>query len=88
MNYSDFLFYKYRDNVIMVTKFRKQISIDYGLDRDDITRLVNRILDYQKEKYGDVLDGSFYEHTMEELERINLLARTRKHNLKKYKERR
>ena len=88
MNYMDFLFYKYRDNVIMVTKFRQQICRDYGLDRDDANRLCNRIFDYQKEKYGDVLDGTFYEHTMEELKRINLLARTRRNNQKRYKERR
>lgn len=88
MNYEDFLFYKYRDNVIMVTKFKQQINKDYGLDSDDTTRLINRIFDYQKSRYGDVLDGTIYEYTKEELNRIRLNAVARRHHNRKYRERR
>ena len=79
MNYGDFLFYKYRDNVIMVIQFRKEISRDYGLDRDDTTRLVNRILDYQKKTYGDVLDATFYELSKEAKERLRIRAVARRY---------
>lgn len=79
MNYGEFLFYKYRDSVIMVTQFRKEISRDYGLDSDDITRLVNRILDYQKKIYGDVLDATFYELSKEAKERLRVRALARRY---------
>ena len=74
MNYGDFLFYKCRDNIIMVTQFRKEISRDYGLNRDDSTRLVNRILDYQKKTYGDVLDATYYDLSKESKERLRIRA--------------
>lgn len=82
MDYSELLFYKYRDNVIMVTKFRKQISKDYGLSKDDTTRLVNRILDYQKKKYGDVLDAVYYELCREDYDKLRIRALARKYHRK------
>lgn len=87
MDYADFLYYKYRDNVIMVTKFREQIHRDYGLSKDDTTRLVNRIFDYQKQKYGDVLDATYYELSKEIKEKLRIRAVARRY-YRRNKERR
>ena len=89
MDIEEFIFIRYRDNVILVSDFRSRMFKDFGLMKDDSIRVINRIFDYQRKEYGDILDTNSYQwYTKEELRKIGINAQSRRHRKKLYNERR
>lgn len=89
MDISLLLFEMYKDSIIYYKPFEKRIKKDYGLDTDTIKRLVNKMWDYQKNKYGETLTGEAVGfETREELLKRSIKERVRKNSLKRYRERR
>lgn len=88
MDMEEFIFIRYKDNVIIVSDMCKKLYNDFGFLRDDSIRVINRIFDYQRNRYGDILDmdrtKTYY--SMEELHKMGYNARIRKyHKLRKEK---
>ena len=81
MDIEEFIFIRYRDNVIIVSDMLQKLYHDFGFMRDDSIKVINRIYDYQREKYGDILDmdRSKVFYSMEELHKMNYNARIRKY---------
>ena len=86
MNIEEFVFNTYKKQVVYYTKFKKKMIEQYKMNEDQIKRLANRIWDYQKEKYGDVLDLQFESKNKEEYQKLSMTARARKNNKKRYRE--
>lgn len=89
MDIEEFIFIRYRDNVILVSEFCSKMYKDFGLMKDDTIKVINRIFDYQRKEYGDILDCNYYvSHTKEELRQMSIKANQRRASLRRYKERR
>lgn len=89
MDIEEFIFIRYRDNVIIISDIVNKLYKDFGLMRDDIIRCINRIYDYQRKKYGDILDCNNYtEHSKEEKMYLSDKARQRRNAKRRYLERR
>lgn len=88
MDKEEFIYLTYKDNVIKVKAFKEILKNTYHIIGDNATRIINRIFDYQKARYGDLLNNDNIWYTREELERIGIFARTRRHNKRVYQERR
>lgn len=89
MDIEEFIFIRYRDNVIIVRELCNKLYKDFGLMRDDSIRCINRIYDYQRERYGDILDCNNYtDHSKEEKRDLSDKARQRRNAKRRYLERR
>lgn len=89
MDIEEFIYIRYRDNVILVSDFCTKMYKDFGLLKDDTIRVINRIFDYQRARYGDILDcNNFTEHTLEEKRQMSIKACQRRAAKRRYNERR
>lgn len=72
------LFVKYRDTILNDQK-SYEIKRRYKLSSDNYAILNNKIIEYQKNKYGDILYNTGYEfYNQEELAEISHKAYLRK----------
>lgn len=89
MDIEEFIFIRYRDNVIIVRDMVDKLYNDFGLLKDDSIRVINRIFDYQRIRYGDILDCNDYvEHSIEEKRQMSIKACQRRAAKRRYRERR
>lgn len=89
MDIEEFIFIRYRDNIIVVKDFTSKMYKDFGLMKDDTIRIINRIFNYQRVKYGDILDcNNYMAHSKEELIKMSFNANQRRAALRRYRERR
>lgn len=89
MDIEEFIFIRYRDNVIIVSDMVSKLYNDFGLIKDDSIRVINRIFDYQRSRYGDILDcNNYVEHSIEEKRQLSIKACQRRTAKRRYRERR
>ena len=89
MDIEEFIFIRYRDNVIIVRDMVNKLYNDFGLLRDDSIRVINRIFDYQRSRYGDILDCNMdVDHSLEEKRALSIKACQRRAAKRRYRERR
>lgn len=89
MDIEEFIFIRYRDNVIIVRDMVDTLYNNFGLIKDDSIRIINRIFDYQRSRYGDILDCDTYtDHSKEEKIYLSDKARYRRNAKRRYRERR
>lgn len=79
MDIEEFIFNRYKDNVIIFKDMVNKLYNDFDLIKDDSIRVINRIYDYQRSKYGDVLDcNNYIGHSIEELRQMSSRASHRR----------
>lgn len=89
MDIEEFIFIRYRDNIITVKDMVDKLYNDFGLMKDDSIRVINRIFDYQRSRYGDILDCNMYvDHSIEEKRQLSIKACQRRAAKRRYRERR
>ena len=67
----EYLYLKYRDYILNDTR-KFELKKKYKLSSDNYAILCNKITNYQKEKYGDILYYTGYEfYDREELDKIS-----------------
>ena len=89
MDKEEFIFQSYKDNVIYYTPFKKEMIKKFRLSENQIKKIHRKLLEYQKDKYGDVLSNEtaydyLTEHSKEECKRRSILARARKNCKRRY----
>lgn len=88
MNLEEFLYLRYRDNVINIREFKNLLLKNYNIIGDPAIRIINRIFDYQRNCFGSVLNNDIVWYTREELEHMRINANVRKNKARLLKERR
>ena len=84
MNIKEFIFNTYKDQVVIGKTFKRKIIKKYNLTITEASDLFTRINNYQINKYGERLSIRKKEYTLEELNKISLYARIRKHQRRNY----
>ena len=89
MDIEEFIFNRYKDNVIIFKDMVNKLYNDFGLIKDDSIRVINRIFDYQRSRYGDILEcNNYVEHSIEEKRQMSIKACQRRAAKRRYRERR
>ena len=88
MDKEEFIYLLYRDSVVKIRDFKVILKNRHHIIGDAATKLINRIFDYQKKIYGDLLNNDNVWYTREELEHIRIKAVARRHKKREYQERR
>lgn len=83
MDTKEFIFNKYKDEVVVSKTFRKEIKEKYSLSDKEISNLYVRINNYQVKTYGERLN-TFEYTTPEENERANHNASVRRYKKRNY----
>lgn len=79
----EYLYRKYRDTILNDQR-GYEIKKKYNLDSDNYAILNNKIIEYQKNRYGDVLYYTGYEfYNREELDKISLNYNQRRYARRK-----
>ena len=89
MDKEEFIFEMYKDNVMIITKFKILLKDKYNIIGDNAINIVNRILDYQRLTYGDALEqtGLYIPLTLEEKLKVSEKARQRRYYNRSYERR-
>lgn len=81
----EYLYLKYRDYILNDTR-KFELKKKYKLSSDNYAILCNKITNYQKEKYGDILYYTGYEfYDREELDKISHRSAQRRRDRKNRK---
>ena len=89
MDKEEFIFEMYKDNVMIIKRFKILLKDKYNIVGDKAINIVNRILDYQRLRYGDALEqtGIYIPLSLEEKLKVAEKARQRRYYNKSYERR-